>query len=307
MKGQWSRAITVQLTVSAASLVLLVVELGVLRLTGIGAEQTVHVPAWIENAGLWKQAAIIAGVALLDLLLVSPLKLGQAAYYEALTAGQEPVGGKTCAFRPVVPSVQEAEDLSRTHEFVPPRAEKEAAPQVPVRILWRFYRQGYGRAVGWRAVLWGWRTLYGLLCYLPATLLFGYSDMIRLSGDISPLGDVTRLFCGLFGLFALLAGWVVQQLLMFRFLPAQYLLAQGATLRESLRGARRRMKGHIGRTARLYLGFSGWLAACVLVFPFYYVSPLFLATRAAFVRRLPVREKKKALALRTSSPGRQIG
>lgn len=56
---------------------LLVLELLLLRLTGIGMAETVHVPDWLANAGLWPHAAIIAGVAMLDLLLVSPLRLGR--------------------------------------------------------------------------------------------------------------------------------------------------------------------------------------------------------------------------------------
>lgn len=148
---------------------------------------------------------------------------------------------------------------SATHEFVPVRPE---TPKVPVRTIWGFYRKGYGKAVGWRLVMWGWRTVYGLACFAPATLLWGYSEVLRVSGDASSLTDVTRLFCGLFGLFALAAGWVVQQLMMLRYLPAQFRLAEGASLREALRDSRRLMKGNTGDAAWMYMGFSGWLAAC---------------------------------------------
>ena len=300
LKGQWSRAVTVQLIGTTAGLVLLIIELLALRLTGIGAEQTVHVADWLADAAVWPQAAIIAGVALLDLLLLSPLKLGQAAYYDALAAGQEAPAGETCAFRALPHAVpqEESETLSLTHEFVPPQKEDEPESAVPVQVIWQFYRNGYGRAVAWRAILWGWRTLYGLFCFLPATLLFGYGEMIRMAGDTTPLADITRLFCGAFGLFALLAGWVVQQLLMLRYMPAQYQLARmpsgRGAVRAALRESRRLMKGNVGRTAWLYIGFSGWLLACVLVVPYYYVSPLFLTTRAAYVRRLTRREEAQA-------------
>lgn len=217
LKGQWAGAVTVQLTMLAAGAFLLVLELLLLRLTGIGMAETVHVPDWLANAGLWPHAAIIAGVAMLDLLLVSPLRLGEAAYYYQLTQGQARAREATCAFRAVRDTGSLTVPQSATHEFVPVRPE---TPKVPVRTIWGFYRKGYGKAVGWRLVMWGWRTVYGLACFAPATLLWGYSEVLRVSGDASSLTDVTRLFCGLFGLFALAAGWVVQQLMMLRYLPA---------------------------------------------------------------------------------------
>ena len=305
LKGQWAGAVTVQLTMLAAGAFLLVLELLLLRLTGIGAAETVHVPDWLADAGLWPHAAIIVGIALLDLLLVSPLRLGEAAYYYRLTQGQERSREATCAFQSVRDTGRVAAPQSATHEFVPVRPEVR---KVPVRTIWRYFRSGYGKAVGWRLVLWGWRTLYGLACYAPAALLWGYGEVLRMSGDASALTDITRLFCGLFGLFALAAGWVVQQLLMLRFLPAQFRLAEGASLREALRDSRRLMKGNTGAAAWMYMGFSGWLAACLLLFPVLYVSPLFLTTRAVFVRRLVPAVKKRPAALpvkASSRPERQ--
>ena len=254
LKGQWAGAVTVQLTMLAAGAFLLVLELLLLRLTGIGMAETVHVPDWLANAGLWPHAAIIAGVAMLDLLLVSPLRLGEAAYYYQLTQGQARAREATCAFRAVRDTGSLTVPQSATHEFVPVRPE---TPKVPVRTIWGFYRKGYGKAVGWRLVMWGWRTVYGLACFAPATLLWGYSEVLRVSGDASSLTDVTRLFCGLFGLFALAAGWVVHQLMMLRYLPAQFRLAEGASLREALRDSRRLMKGNTGDAAWMYMGFSG--------------------------------------------------
>lgn len=305
LKGQWAGAVTVQLTMLAAGAFLLVLELLLLQLTGIGMAETVHVPDWLANAGLWPHAAIIAGVAMLDLLLVSPLRLGEAAYYYQLTQGQARAREATCAFRAVRDTGSLTVPQSATHEFVPVRPE---TPKVPVRTIWGFYRKGYGKAVGWRLVMWGWRTVYGLACFAPATLLWGYSEVLRVSGDASSLTDVTRLFCGLFGLFALAAGWVVQQLMMLRYLPAQFRLAEGASLREALRDSRRLMKGNTGDAAWMYMGFSGWLAACLFVIPIVYVSPLFLTTRAIFVRRLAPAVKKRPAALPAKAgprPGRQ--
>lgn len=158
-EGTMAGAVTVQLTMLAAGAFLLVLELLLLRLTGIGAAETVHVPDWLADAGLWPHAAIIVGIALLDLLLVSPLRLGEAAYYYRLTQGQERSREATCAFQSVRDTGRVAAPQSATHEFVPVRPEVR---KVPVRTIWRYFRSGYGKAVGWRLVLWGWRTLYGL-------------------------------------------------------------------------------------------------------------------------------------------------
>ncbi len=49
------------------------------------------------------------------------------------------------------------------------------------------------------------------------------------------------------------------------------------------------MKGQVGEMAWLYLGFSGWLFACLALLPYFYVSPLFLTTRAVAVHRLQQR------------------
>ena len=141
LKGQWAGAVTVQLTMLAAGAFLLVLELLLLRLTGIGMAETVHVPDWLANAGLWPHAAIIAGVAMLDLLLVSPLRLGEAAYYYQLTQGQARAREATCAFRAVRDTGSLTVPQSATHEFVPVRPE---TPKVPVRTIWGFYRKGYG-------------------------------------------------------------------------------------------------------------------------------------------------------------------
>ena len=60
---------------------------------------------------------------------------------------------------------------------------------------------------------------------------------------------------------------------MLRYMPAQYLLAEQPTVRAALRESRRLMKGQVGEMAWLYLGFSGWLFACLALLPYFYVSP----------------------------------
>ncbi len=77
------------------------------------------------------------------------------------------------------------------------------------------------------------------------------------------------IFSAIFGLFALIAGFIAVQLVMLRYMPAQYLLAEQPTVRAALRESRRLMKGQVGEMAWLYLGFSGWLFACLALLPLF--------------------------------------
>lgn len=183
--------------------------------------------------GCWlvAHAAIIVGIALLDLLLVSPLRLGEAAYYYRLTQGQERSREATCAFQSVRDTGvwRRPVGYPRIRTCAPGGAEgTRCAPSGAIFAADTAKRWGGGLSYGA-----GVRSTV-LACYAPAALLWGYGEVLRMSGDASALTDITRLFCGLFGLFALAAGWVVQQLLMLRFLPAQFRLAEGASLREAL-------------------------------------------------------------------------
>lgn len=291
LQNQWKSAVTVQAIGVAAGALLLGLELLLLRLAGLSITEIVHVSDWTANPRLWIHALIIVGMVLIDLLALSPLYLGQSAYYYQLTRGQEKALAATCSFQPVRHVPAEA-SLSKTHEFVAVKEKKTAEP-VSVRTIWRYYRRGYWRAVGWRAWIWGWRVVFGLACYTPAALLWGYADVIHAAGDLTAIEEITRLFCGLFGLFALCAGWVVQQLLLLRFFPAQFLLARGVSLREAMRRSRRLMKGQTGRLAGFYLGFAGWFASCILLLPYFYVSPLFRTSQAVAFRRLLAPEGKR--------------
>lgn len=271
LRGHRGQAILVQCLVIGSSLVLLLTELLCLRLFGIRAEEAIHLDELRIQPKLWLHIGIIAAMIVIDLLLVSPLHLGQAAFYDALAAG-----------RP-----------------------------ASVRQLWRGYRAGrYGRAVRLRLSLWMIRLLSGAVCFLPSAVVFAYSDHLRQTGLTTPFVDVCRIFCLVFGLFALLAGWILWEMWMLRFQPAVYLVAEGLGVCRALGASRRIMRRRIGGFAWFHLGFAGWLAACLLVLPYFYAAPLFMTAKTVVIRRYrracpeSAREKKpkKSRRKRAASP-----
>ena len=88
LRGHWGQAILEQCLVIGSSLVLLLTELLCLRLFGIRAEEAIHLDELRILPKLWLHIGIIAAMIVIDLLLVSPLHLGQAAFYDALAAGR---------------------------------------------------------------------------------------------------------------------------------------------------------------------------------------------------------------------------
>lgn len=139
------------------------------------------------------------------------------------------------------------------------------------------------------AVPLGLRAFWSVIFFAPAVLALGYGDWLRRGDSATAFTEITMIFSAIFGLFALIAGFIAVQLVMLRYMPAQYLLAEQPTVRAALRESRRLMKGQVGEMAWLYLGFSGWLFACLALLPYFYVSPLFLTTRAVAVHRLQQR------------------
>ena len=254
LKGQWKGAILAQWIVAAAGMLLLLLEVGVLRLTGLGMEQVIHLDEISGNSQLLLHALVVVGIAGLDLLLTSPLRLGQSTYYYKIT-------------------------------------EETKRKQVSSRCLRSYYRWGrYSVAVRWRLSLWILRSMWGLICFFPAALVLGFTQLLREQGNGEPISAVAILFAQVFGLFALLAGFVALQLIMLRYMPAQYFLQETKSVSVAIKRSRRLMRGKTGDAAWMMAGFSGWLLACVLVLPYFYVSPLYLTSRAEWVRR---REKER--------------
>ncbi len=287
LRGNWLNAAAVECTRLGAGLLVLLGQLAALALLGLGAERVITAGAlW---SGGWLYGVVLLAMLLLDWLLVSPLLAGRALYYRRLAASAAPA--------PSPRAERERDALGRTQEIhleLPPAGSARQRPGPsggqsggegpPYSLLFSFYRRGYLRTLRWRLGLFLRRLCWGALCYAPSALLVGYGELIRRGGSRTPLADLTLMLCTALGLTALLGGFVALELLMLRYLPAQYLL-DSPEQRGLFRRARRIMRGRLGETVGLYLGFAGWLAACLAVLPYFYAAPLFHTVQAQAVRR----------------------
>lgn len=245
LNNHWMTAVSVQSIILAASMAMLLIELAVLRITHLGTETVAYVNAFYS--GKWAYGAVTVGTLLLDWLFISPLLLGQSLYYWRLAAGEK----------------------------------------VSFTAVFTFCQHGYGRALQWRLFLFLRRMLWTALCYLPAALVMGYAELVRRSGSNTPLADITLMLCTMFGFLLLLAGFLVSEMLMLRYLPAAYLTALDSedSIHSIFRQSREVMKGHIGETFWTIIGFIGWFLSCLLVAPYFYVSPLFRTSLTIVIRR----------------------
>lgn len=279
LKGNWKQALIVQILLLLAGGALTAAECGALFFLDFGLDQGISAAGLLSGRESWWRLAILLSAVLADLFLLSPLYAGQALFYKKLTFPAPP--GPP-------PMVERLEN--GVVRLEPDQSEPRPA-RIPVSVLGRFYRgKAYGKAVRWRLILWLYRSLWSLLWYAPAALALGYGEYVRRSMESSALRDVTLVFTSFLGLFGLIAGFLAVQLTMLRWMPAQYLLEEEPTVRSAFKRARLMMKGKVGDMAWLYMGFSGWLFACLAVIPYFYAAPLFLTTRAGAVYRLTKKE-----------------
>lgn len=178
---------------------------------------------------------------LVDFLLISPLKAGRALYFETLVA-----------------------DGSAVH----------------LKLLFRYYRHGYERTIGWRLLLWCARGISNAVCCIPAFFLFAYSHLLAERSDLIP--SLTMFG---FGLLLLVSAIVTTEIILLRFTPIPYLFAHTGSLREAVAVSRRITAGRMNTLASLYLDHAGWLFAVLLFVPWFFTSASFQTARAATVRR----------------------
>lgn len=255
LKGQWLAAIAVQFFLAVAWMMVLLIELMIMRVTNLDVEKVVYASdLW---SGQWKYGALMVGLLLLDWFLITPLKLGQAAFYWQITEGKE----------------------------------------ASISRLFSFFYKRYGSALHWRASLFCRRLLWAGLCYAPAALTVGYASVVRRNGSDAPVTDVTLLLCTVFSLLFLVGGLLVYQLLMLRYLPTAYILSMSEdknTSKKLFHRASRLMRGHVSEAFGLCAGFAGWFLLCLLLLPFIYAAPLFQTTRALAARQYMGSETRKA-------------
>ena len=135
LNGQWLNAVQVQLLIGAAGLLLLALEVAAVGLAGLDFGEAVHLDLLLSGQSSWLHGVIVLGAVLADLLLTSPLRIGQAAYYARLASGAHPA----------------------------------------VRSVWKPYTGGYyWLSVQWRLAIWWRRLAWGVLYFAPSALVMGY-------------------------------------------------------------------------------------------------------------------------------------
>lgn len=254
LRRHWGAAITVQLLFLGIGLLLPLAEWFALRLAGDSGGGMLLFSDLLEGRHV-QAATVIGGIVLFDLLLTSPLQLGRARYYARLAAG------------------------------------------TPDKIgtLWRDYRgKRYFRAIRYRLCLWGIRVLTGLVTFAPAALVLAMGDLLRRRAENGEDVVLLRLFSGLFALLALIAGFLLMELFLLKFLPVPYYLAADRTLsvRAAIARSWRQTRGWVSTLAWRHVGFAGWWLSCVLLVPYLYVAPLFETTRALWVAGLEPRDEQ---------------
>lgn len=235
LTGQWISAAAAQGTGLLVSLTLLVAGWYAAAAISRDAPAT-----WIQPLHL----LLVLALCLLDLLLLSPLRVGLAAFYRTLINGQE------------------------VHAS---------------QVMTGFRHAAYTKAVTLRAALWGRRTALYLAALCPAAVLLTWGDRLKSQGLTAQKTQLAYLLLTVAALLALLLGVGAAELWLLRYMPAWYLLPECTTVREAMRRARRMMRGQLGGAVWLYGRFSVWLPACAVLLPWFYAAPLFGASRAAWV------------------------
>ena len=204
------------------------------------------------STALWLPGSdifVTACALLIDVLIISPLKAGRAFFFETLTADGE------------------AATLS---------------------LLFRYYRYGYERTVGWRLYAWGQRLLLSVILYIPALFLFACS---RVLGETNPTQEETllSLICFAVGVLVTVITFAVIEIILLRSLPIPYLLSHTGGLRGAIVLSRRITKGRTGPLTLLHLDHIGWAFASLFIIPFPFALALFHTAKAATVRRFLAR------------------
>ena len=181
-------------------------------------------------------------VLLADLFLLSPLKAGRAFFYETLVSDSS---------------------------------------SAQVKSLFRFYRYGYFRSIGWRLRLWVLRTRMHILLCVPSASFLYISRVAEQNGS-----DTFAMISFALSLAFLVMAFMVAEIMLFRYIPAVYLLTQVTSSKHAFSLSKKLCKGCTGKWALLYLDYAGWCFSFPLLLPFFYVSPLFHTARAATAKRL---------------------
>lgn len=230
----WHKAIFVEVLCGMMYAVLLFTELLLLF--------SLDLPMILNQSFSVVRLIIMAAVLLLDIMILSPVKLGRIAYYTRLTQ----TGGKNIRFK----------------------------------VIGSFFAKGkYGAAIRWRITYWVFSVFWLLIWLLPSAATFGFSGAFRAGINGSITADVLWLFSSLIGVFSLMAGIVLWRLTMMRYQASAFLLVQGNRVAASFRGSRRLMKKHLGDMLWLDCSFAGWGILSLLALPIFFVAPMLTVSK----------------------------
>lgn len=188
-----------------------------------------------------RKALIWCGLLLLaDCLFLSPIKAGKALFYKHIATEESP---------------------------------------APFALLFRYFRNGYGRAVMWRIRLWLTRYWYWFVFSLPYTALLFWYDYL----ESYPVPSFTALVLSvILGVFAL----VFTEIRMLRFLPTVYLLPHNIKMNRVFALSKFSTAKRLNGWVMFHISYIGWCAALILLIPYFYVSPIFQTARAATVDKM---------------------
>ena len=139
LAGHWAPAFLTQSIWLCGLLLLLIVEILLRQLIGIPTAQTILAMLHPALQSVLPYALVLAGMLLMDLLLLSPLRLGRVKYFRRQMEGED--------------SIRELFSFYRGRR--------------------------YGRAIWWRLRLWARYLLWGCLFLFPGSLALGWSALIR--------------------------------------------------------------------------------------------------------------------------------
>ncbi len=180
-----------------------------------------------------------------DLLMVSPLKAGRALFFETLVADGD---------------------------------------AAQISLIWRYYRHGYERTIGWRILVWGYRLMGNAVCSVPAFVLFALSGVLVNNAPTYTDRIFSMTLFG-FGLLLSVCAVVITEILLMRLLFVPYLFAHTGTLREAVALSRILARNRMNTIVSLYLDHTVWVFTFPLVAPWFFTSAVFQTARAATVRR----------------------
>lgn len=186
---------------------------------------------------------LVLMIAFLDLLIRSPLRAGQAAFYRDWQIGRQ---------------------------------------RRAWHIFSAFRAAEFGKSVSLRLQIW-WRGfwLWAVLCS-PAACLLALSDRLCRGGLFTAPEQVAYFLVTIAAWGFLITGALLVWLWRLRYMPAWYLLGEARSAGEAMRCARRMMRGHIGEAVCLYGRFVWMPFTWLLIVPYFFTAPRFYASCAAF-------------------------